>query len=133
MAVMNDVLEKVGLKYEDLNNAERDTLMKWSQALQEKRLTVSNVKDYIQSMRSAVEREITEENDPATWMSIFTMLIPLYGLIKKWYQDKKTYKLHARLKNYMLLEAFLDTPERARKALDQAVSGLVSERKEVTK
>lgn len=128
---MNDVLEKVGLQYEDLTNAERDTLMKWTQALQEKRLTVEQVKEYVRTMRSAVEREITEENDPATWMNILTMLIPLYGLIKKWYADKKLYSLHARLKNYMMLEAFLDTPERARKALDQAVSGLVRETKGV--
>lgn len=130
MPVMNDVLEKVGLKYEDLSNAERDTLTQWSQALQEKRLSVEQVKTYIQSMRSAVEKELTEEqSDPATWLNILTLIIPLYGLIKKWYQDKKSYALQARLKNYMLLEAFLDTPERARQALDQAVAGLVSNTK----
>lgn len=126
---MNDVLEKVGLNYEDLTNAERDTLTKWSNALQEKRLTVEQVRDYVKSMRSAVERELTEENDPATWMSVFTLMIPLYGLIKKWYQDRKTYSLQARIKNYMLLESFLDTPDKARKALDQAVAGLVSNTK----
>jgi len=128
--MMNEVLQRVGLKYEDLTSAERDTLSQWSNAVQEKQLTVSQVKDHIRSMRGAVERELTEENiDPATWLNILTLIIPLYGLIKKWYQDKRTYSLQARLKNYMLLEAFLDTPEKTRQALDQAVAGLVSNTK----
>jgi len=102
----------------------------WSQALQNKRLTIEEIRSYIKSMRSGVEKELTEEEvDPATWLNILTLIIPLYGLVKKWYQDKKTYSLQARLKNYMLLESFLDTPDRAKQALDQAVAGLVSNTK----
>ena len=34
--------------------------------------------------------------------------------------------LKARLRNYILLEAFLETPEKAQEALDRSVAGLVS-------
>jgi len=130
MSLIDEVLQRVGLKYEDLTSSERDTLTMWSQALQNKRLTIEEIRSYIKSMRSGVEKELTEEEvDPATWLNILTLIIPLYGLVKKWYQDKKTYSLQARLKNYMLLESFLDTPDRAKQALDQAVAGLVSNTK----
>lgn len=76
------------------------------------------------------EGELTEfESDPSNWFGVLALLIPFYGIVKKWYHDKKIVGLHARLKNYMLLEAFLDTPEKARKALDQAVAGLVSNKR----
>lgn len=130
MSLIDEVLQRVGLKYDDLTSSERDTLTMWSQALQNKRLTIEEIRSYVKSMRSGVEKELTEEEvDPATWLNILTLIIPLYGLVKKWYQDKKTYSLQARLKNYMLLESFLDTPDRAKQALDQAVAGLVSNTK----
>jgi len=127
---MDEILQRAGLNYDDLTSAERDTLGQWTKSLQEKRLAVPQVQDYIRSMRSAVETELTEEqSDPSNWFGIMALFIPFYGVVKKWYHDKKTLGLQARLKNYMLLEAFLDTPEKARKALDQAVAGLVSNKR----
>ena len=37
--------------------------------------------------------------------------------------------LKARLRNYILLEAFLETPEKAQEALDRAIAGIVSSKK----
>ena len=66
-------------------------------------VTVESIKTYIKTMRDAVETELA-----------------VTGL-----NSKQDTFLKARLRNYMLLEAFLSTPERAKKALEQAMTGLV--------
>jgi hypothetical protein len=99
---VDTVLEKYNLKYEDLNVAERETLNSWLKALSERKITLESVKEYIAAMRDGVEQE----------------------LIKVGYESKQDLFLKARLRNYMLLEAFLLTPEKAKKALEQAMSGL---------
>jgi len=104
MSVMDDILQKIGLKYEDLTVVERETLFSWLNAMGKNALTIENVKTYIVSMRDAVEQELTQ-----------------VGL-----NDEKDKLLKARLRNYMLLEAFLTAPEKAKKALEKAMSGVVS-------
>jgi hypothetical protein len=102
--MLNEILQKFGLQYEDLNGAERGTLNSWMTALQQNELTVNTIKLYIGAMRDAVEAEITTTEN----------------------NSKKDLLLKARLRNYMLLEAFLSTPEKAKKALERAVAGIVS-------
>ena len=105
--MINELLEKVGLKYDDLNKVELETLHTWEEALSKNQITIESIKKYIGTMRSSVEQELS-----------------VSGLGTK--QDTL---LKARLRNYMLLEAYLSTPERAKEALDRAVAGLVSKRK----
>ena len=105
--MINELLEKVGLKYDDLNKVELETLHTWEEALSKSQITIESIKKYIGTMRSSVEQELS-----------------VSGLGTK--QDTL---LKARLRNYMLLEAYLSTPERAKEALDRAVAGLVSKRK----
>ena len=90
--MINQLLEKAGLKYEDLNRAERETLHSWIGQLSENKLTVTSIKTYIASMRDSVEQEITTTKN----------------------NSKQDLLLKARLRNYMLLEAFLASPEKAR-------------------
>jgi hypothetical protein len=101
--MMNEILERWGIKYEDLNTAERETLNKMLEDLSKTQLTLDKVRDYISNMKDSVEQELTKT-----------------GL-----NSKQDLFLKARLRNYMLLEAFLSTPERAKKALEQAMTGLV--------
>lgn len=105
---MDEILQKVGLKYEDLTTAERETLQSWTKSLEQKKLTLDSVKEYISGMRVSVERDLTQVG----------------------HEHKQDIFLKARLRNYILLEAFLESPEKARKALDNAVAGLVSNVKE---
>ncbi len=107
MNVMDEVLVKMGLKYEDLTTMERETLNGWYTSLQKNELTVAGIKGYLSSMRETVEQEL-EKFDNAKEYDIF---------------------LKARLKNYRLLEGFLTTPERAREALERSISSLVSNKK----
>ena len=99
---IDEILEKYNLKYEDLNVGERETLHSWIEALGQKKLTLESVKEYVISMKSSVEQELT----------------------KVGHESKQDIFLKARLRNYMLLEAFLVTPEKAKKALEEAMTGL---------
>ena len=100
---IDKLLEKAGLTYEELTKVERDTLNQWMDSLQKSKVSLSNVKAHIVSMRDAVEMELTK-TDLNTKQDLF---------------------LKARLKNYMLLEAFLTSPEKAKEALERAISGMI--------
>jgi len=104
--MIDELLKKIGLKYEDLTAMERETLNTWMESLNKNELTLLKVKEYIEVMRDSVEHELTGSD----------------------HNTKQDMFLKARLRNYMLLESFLSTPEKAKKALDGALSGLVNKR-----
>lgn len=95
----DELLKKLGLKYEELNATERETYAQWLEGVNTATITLEKVKDYITAMRESVEHELTK-----------------YDLTKT-----EDMFLKARLRNYILLENFLMTPERARKALEQSL------------
>ena len=99
---IDELLKQYNLKYEDLSVDERGTLHSWLNALNQGKLTVEKIKTYIASMRDSVEVELTEPN----------------------LEEKKDLLLKARLRNYMLMEAFLSTPEKAKQALERAMMGI---------
>ena len=100
---IDEILQDVGLKYEDLTAEEKSTLDKWMTSLTQSVVSVENVRDYIKQMRDAVETELTQTG----------------------HGSEQDYLLKARLRNYMLLEAFLSTPERAKKAIERAKAGVI--------
>ena len=106
MNPMDRILQRLGLKFDDLTSAERETLMGWMDALKSNQINVSVVKDFVHSLRDNIEGEIVKVENGTK-------------------QD--TY-LKARLRNIMLLEAFLSTPEKAQQALDRAVAGIAENR-----
>ncbi|HZX14945.1 MAG TPA: hypothetical protein VFF49_11175 [Thermodesulfobacteriota bacterium] len=104
--MLDSILEKAGLKYEDLNPSEKETLNVWLEALQKGALSVEKIKEYITSMKEAVEQELCKSN----------------------IEKKQDLFLKARLRNYMLLDAFLSTPERAKQQMENAVSSIVGKK-----
>ena len=100
---IDTILEKAGLTYEELTKAERETLNQWMDSLHKSKVSISSVIEYISAMRDAVEVELTKTSN----------------------NSRQDLLLKARLKNYMLLEAFLATPEKARQALDRVISGMI--------
>jgi len=101
--MLDQFLEKAGLKYEDLNSVERETLNTWMEAFQKGQVSVERIKEYITAMREAVEQELAK-SDLGSKQDLF---------------------LKARLRNYMLLDAFLTTPERAKQQVENAISGMI--------
>jgi len=101
--MLDELLEKAGLKYEDLNAVEKETLNTWIEVLQKGQLTLEKVREYISSMREAVEQDLAK-SDLGSKQDLF---------------------LKARLRNYMLLEGFLSTPEKAKQQIENSISGIV--------
>jgi len=101
--VLDEILEKSGLKYEQLTALEKETLNTWMDALQKGQVSIEKVREYIGSMKEAVEQELTKFD-----------LDPNQDLFLK-----------ARLRNYMLLDAYLSTPERAKEQIENAISQMV--------
>lgn len=111
MSVLDDILQSKGLKYEDLTIAEHDTLNSWMAALQEKTISVEKIKEYIGTMRDAVATELINEPE---FTYIFLFRVP----------NRKQILLKARLCVYILLEGYLTSPERAKKAIERTLEGI---------
>lgn len=130
MSLMEDVLGRVNLKYEDLTSAERDTLTKWLQVLDSNQLTPDSIIDFVRRIRGSLEDELAKTNEsPQDWIGVLSLFIPFYGLIRKWYQDQNRIQLQARIKNMVLIEDFLVSPKKAKEALNAAIAGMVASRK----
>lgn len=104
--MIDEILKRFNLKYDDLTIAEKDTLFSWTEALNQNQLSVERIKTYISQMRDAVEIE----------------------LAKSTLGSKEDIFLKARLRNYMLLESFLTSPEKAKQAMERALAGIASKK-----
>jgi len=102
--MIDKLLEKYGVKHEELKPDELETLNVWLEAIQKSQLTLEKVREYISTMKNSVEDDLTSTK----------------------HNSKKDLFLKARLRNYLLLEAFLSTPEKAKKQLENAMEGFAS-------
>lgn len=109
--MLSQFLSRYNLKYEDLNSSEKETLIQWSEALSKKTITVNKIKDHLDYLIKSLEKDLTElEKSTSLWTAIFN-----------W---KRDYYLKARLKNYLLLQDFLTSPEKAQAFIEQSISNL---------
>jgi hypothetical protein len=108
---ITEQLEEKGIKIEELSADEQQTYFTMLDAVQSAQMTPEKLKDYIASMRDAVERELINEPE-------FTRIF----IFK--FENRRQILLKARLQNYMLLEAFLLSPERAKSQLEAMISGI---------
>lgn len=109
--MIDQIEEKLGLKFEDLNSLEKETFEKMLEDVQKAKLTPEKLKDYITQMREAVTSELVREPE---FIRVFIFKV----------FNRKQVLLKARLQNYILLESFLDGPRKAKEALDQALSNI---------
>ncbi len=125
--LIDEVLERNGLKYSQLNPHEREYLNTWLTSFKTESLTIPKVQQYVSGMRAAIEQELTSKSEtPQSWMSVLSLLIPLVGIVRKWYQDQRKVELQARLRNYMLLEALLTAPDKAQQEMERAVAAFAT-------
>src|SRR3990167_2146056 len=115
MSLIDDLLENVGLKYEDLYSpghlGEKEYLLDMVKSLETKTLTIESLKEILSSMRQNVTQEIVNEPE---FNYIFIFKVP----------NRKQILLKARLQNYILLESFLLSPERAKQALEDMIGNI---------
>ncbi len=100
--MFDTLLSKFGVKYEDLNALEKETLTKWVENLSTKQLTVQIIKDHVAELIIAIEKELSA-----------------YDLPKE-----KDLFLKARLKNYLLLQDFLTSPDKAQKHIEESLKNI---------
>lgn len=93
------ILEEYGLHYEDLNIEERETYN--SSYFNLKTLSIEDIKNYISDMKNSIALQLTDIKGD---------------------EFEKNIILKARLKNYLLLEAFLTAPDKAEKALRESLA-----------
>jgi hypothetical protein len=109
--MIEEILSKSGLKIEDLNAAERQTLFDKVQSMATKVLTVEDIKETITQMKDSVEAELAGYSEPKTvWDFLFSKRKDIYR--------------RARLRNNMLLLAYLSGPEKAKKAIEQSLQNI---------
>ena len=114
--MLDDILGRLGLTYEELTNDERNTLDVMLKGMSTKALTVEEIKQFIKSMRESIETELIKEPE---FHYILIFKVP----------NRNQIFLKARLKNCMILEAFLTSPDRAKQALESALSNIQKAKK----
>src|SRR5437660_8726196 len=103
--MFQQLLEKYNLTFEELNSAERATLLSWAEKLKTKTLTADDIKTHVASLITAVEKELAGLETPTSfWLWLFGAKRDVY--------------VKARLKNYLMLQDFLLGPERARQFVE---------------
>lgn len=111
MNITQKIEERLGLKIENLKPEEKDTYLKMLETVEKSQMTPERMKDYISSMRSAIEQEMVKE-------PIFIRILFLK------FENPNLIKLQARLQNYILLESFLMSPDRAKKQLEMMIDNI---------
>lgn len=105
---MENILNRIGLKYEDLTSQERETYHQMLESLSKNQITPERLKDNIALMKYSVEEELID-----------TPEFEYFLFFRR--ENRKHIYLKARLKNYMLIESFLLSPEKAKKQVEDAM------------
>jgi len=100
--MIDQILEKFGIKYEELYADEKEILNSWLESLEKNTISIESIKQYVNSMKDILESEIATSETTG----------------------RKDLFAKARLKNYLLLSAFLTGPEKARQQLEKQLSNI---------
>jgi hypothetical protein len=109
--MLSNLLDKYGIKYDDMNALERETFDSWSKSLASKQLTLTDVETHVKSLIEAVNKDLADLKEST---SFWTYL----------YQWKRDTYLKARLRNYMMLYDFLTAPAKARQFIEQSLQNI---------
>ena len=108
--MLDELLDQYKLKYDDLNPTERETLNSWVTAIKNSQITIEKIRDFIINMKESVEKELSQEPE---YIQLFIFKV----------RNDKNILLKARLRNYLLIEGFIATPQKAEDQLKQVIAG----------
>jgi len=106
--MFDDILKTLNLKYEELNDAERQTYHTWLESMASKQISPKDILDYLNGMVRSIQLELI-----ATDEFVYTWIFKRV--------NRKHIMLKARLNNYLLLISFLETPAKASEQLKRIV------------
>jgi|TARA_Y100000310_G_scaffold33937_1_gene32077 hypothetical protein len=113
MSITERIEEKFGIKVENFNKLEKATYFEMLNKVQKAQLSPDKWRDYIISMRESVERELIKEPE----------------FIRIWifkFENRNQILLKARLQNYLLMESFLISPQKAQQQLEDMIEGMLN-------
>lgn len=108
---MDELLIKLGLDRDSLNHEEIETLDRWAKALSVNQITPVDVKNYVNDMISALERDLFSHDTPKSFVAFI-------------FRKKRNRFQEARLYNYILLRDFLTAPDKARSYVEKHINNL---------
>lgn len=102
--MLDEFLKQLGINdYSELSEEEKKTYHQWLKALEQREVTLSDVKGYIRDMKYAVAEKLADTPESEKNANIL---------------------LKGRLKNYILLEGFLTSADKARQQLEKHIGNL---------
>ena len=109
--MLDEILNSKGASWDDLTPDEKKSVSEMVKAIQGNALTLEKVRDAVLAMKSAVEQELVKTDEFVYFL---------------WFKrvNRQHIYLKARLQNYLLLEAFLISPKRAKEELENAIGNL---------
>lgn len=111
MSLTDKIEDKLGIKIEKLSPQEKETYFSMLDIVNKSQITPEKFRDYIISMKESVEKELVKEPE---FKRIFIFKV----------ENRNQIYLKARLHNYMLIEAFLISPEKAKERLEDMVGNI---------
>jgi hypothetical protein len=111
--MLDELMRSLGLKFENLKPHEQEEYISMLNILEQRALTVDDFRSHIKKMREAVELELVD-TDEFVYIFFFRFV------------NRKHVGLKARLKNYVLLEAYFESHEQAKKALEKQLETRIS-------
>ena len=112
MNLTSELEEKLGIDISTLRREEKVVYENMLASVEKAKMTPNKMRGHIIAMRDAVERELVNEPE---FNRIFIFKV----------ENRRQIFLKARLLNYLLLESFLISPQKAKERLEEVVSGLV--------
>ena len=111
MITVDDILTKLGHKVEDLDAEEMEIYNQWDAQLTDaaRGVSIEDVKNYVDQLKDVVETKLTE--------------------IK--HDSKEDLFLKARLKNLLLLDALLSSPEKKRKVVERQIRNMQAKKQAI--
>lgn len=97
--MFDEILKQAGIDPASMNNEEIAVLQGWAEMYTSKTLSLSDVKDYLNQLIEAVERELAGVKPPENFVSLL-------------FRKKRETHLKARLYNYILLRDFINQPDK---------------------
>ena len=94
--ILDDIVEKLG-GWDKLSRTEKETYKAHLKIIEKKSLSSEDIKGFVRRMITILETQLVDSRDGTN----------------------KSRGLKARLKNFLVLEAFLFGPERAKEALER--------------
>ena len=101
-----ELLEKMGLKWEDLNTAEKQYLEDLERSYQVKELTLADITKFVNGSIDGIVNELVAYKEPES-------------MVKWLFRRKRRIHLEARLKNLLMLREFISAPAKAREVLQK--------------